>query len=161
MIFLLGDLIVNMLKCTLHSKRLQAAMLDDLGMRRLDVEGPNAHWVTHVRESSHLDCIALQASCEHEVVSTWNRKWARVKRGTQDSVDHKSLGLSMNLTAMPEQVEEQQWYNVAHPVKYKYKLATEYQQTRYGAAFTATIDVGIQTLADTLCSRTHAEGNAR
>ena len=111
--------------------------------------------------ASHLDCIALRASCEHEVVSTWNRQWARVKRGTQDSVDHKSLGLSLNLTAMPEQVEEQQWSNVARPVKYKYKLATEDQQTRYEAAFTATIDVGIQTLADTLCSRTHAEGNDR
>ena len=104
--------------------RLQTAMLDNLGMRRLDVEGPNAYWVTHVRRASHLDCIALRASCEHEVVDTWNRQWARVKKGTQDSVDHKSLGLSLNLTAVPEHVEESQWSNVAHPVRYKYKLAT-------------------------------------
>ena len=97
MVVLLGDLNVDMLKCTPHSKRLQTAMLDDLGMRRLDVEGPNAYWVTHVRRASHLDCIALRASCEHEVVDTWNRQWARVKKGTQDSVDHKSLGLSLNL----------------------------------------------------------------
>ena len=160
-VFLLGDLNIDMLKCTPLSRRLQATMLDELGMRRLDMEGPNAGWVTHVRGASHLDCIAMRASCDHEIASTWNRQWARVKKGTQDSVDHKSLGLSLNLTAVPEQVEEQQWSNVAHPVKYKYKRATEEQKAQYGVAFTATIDAGIQALADALYTRTYTEGESR
>ena len=156
-VLLMGDLNVNMLAGTPCARRLTTEMRDMLGMRRVDMEGDGSTWVTHIRGASHLDCLAIRASCVHEVKRTWNRNWARVRAGTRDSCDHTSLGLELSVTAVPEHAEEQEWQNVAHPVKYKYKLATEEQKGKYGEAFESTIDAGIQDLADALSRTTLTE----
>ena len=69
-VLLVGDLNVNMLEGTSRARRLIGEMRDALGMRRLDMEGHNSNWVTHVRGASHLDCLAIRANCAHDVKST-------------------------------------------------------------------------------------------
>ena len=120
--FLMGDLNVDMKADNAKKDRLLSFMTD-LGMKRIDMIGSNADWVTRPRTGTHIDCLAVKAMVDCTRVSEWNHLWA--------GDDHTSLGTKMLLRVSVGDEEEAE-VELPLAVKYRYKNFSEDEKRRYG-----------------------------
>lgn len=124
-IFVVGDLNVDMLVADAWAELVRDLLETKLGMTRADMLGANATWVTRIRSDSHLDCVAFKSQVTTQVNRTWNHRWAGL-----DKTDHTSVGTSLSFrTEVP--VEEAKGRDKYEPVKYRHKEFEKADLQRY------------------------------
>ena len=136
-LFIIGDLNIDMLVQDAKSGSLTALIENRLGTTRIDTIGNNATWKTRIRSKTHLDCIAYEARIATEIQGAWNHKWAGA-----DKTDHTSLGTKIRFRTVktPTEKKEQPRYE---PVRYKYKNFEETDKAKYEHTTQGLNDSGI------------------
>ncbi len=135
-IFLTGDLNVDMLKDTALTRACLEFVSDSMNMLRHDMVHPYSEMSTRPRSGSHLDCLALKATCPYTVVQFWNRIWA--------GDDHTTMGIELTVVSVSVEEQSAPVDDVNSPLRYDYKQCTTTEIEAYRGSLEGYVNAGLR-----------------
>jgi hypothetical protein len=105
-------------------------------MLRHDMVHPYSEMSTRPRSGSHLDCLALKATCPYTVVQFWSRIWA--------GDDHTTMGIELTVASISVEEQPAPSDDANSHLRYDYKQCTTSEIEAYRRSLEDYVNAGLR-----------------